>query len=325
MFSPWKTRDADALRRVVQEAKGMSRWFRPRAKQWLAQDLREGREDYIGLDDMGLYVPARQAEMWDSFGARLLGHGIFRAVVAAEDPRFVVKMSMRPSDNLDEASFWEHAGPKTRALLVPVFAADPSGHWLIMERVEPLSLETKESSALQALIQRAQRVGLYDVHEGNVSSDFRILDYGEPVSSEKTPNPRKASPAKQVRILSAVTEQIKDEMQRVGWWGWTGKERVRRYDRPTAWDINDGWCEEWAGAAEAALGGEAVDLAALRYEKFGLPDGVFEDVAHTALLLRGRFYDAQDIEGVDDPRQLQLVRGVSRAQFVRASRKKGEK
>jgi len=125
--------------------------------------------------------------------------------------------------------------------------------------------------------------------------------------------------SERTRILREVTETIQDEMQRGGWWGWTGKEHVYRHDRPTAWDINNGMCEDWAQEAVRRVGGEEADLASLRYEMFGLPDGIFEDVAHIVLLLDGRFYDAQDIEGVDDPRQLQLVRGVSRQQFVRGS------
>jgi hypothetical protein len=127
--------------------------------------------------------------------------------------------------------------------------------------------------------------------------------------------------AERTRVLREVTEKIQDEMQRVGWWTGAYKARVKHHDRPTAWDINDGFCEEWAEAAVRRIGGDAevVDLASLRYEKFGLPDDIFEDVAHVVLLLDGRFYDAQDIEGVDDPRQLQLVRGVSRQQFVRGS------
>ena len=131
---------------------------------------------------------------------------------------------------------------------------------------------------------------------------------------------RSISATERTRILREVTEQIKDEMQRTGWW--REAERTRRHDRPTAWDINNGMCEEWAETAVRRIGGdaEAADLAALRYEKFGLPDGIFEDVSHIVLILDGRFYDAQDIEGVSDPRQLQLIRRVSRQQFVRGSR-----
>ena len=125
--------------------------------------------------------------------------------------------------------------------------------------------------------------------------------------------------AERTRVLREVTEKIQDEMQRVGWWGWVNGEHVYRHDRPTAWDINNGMCEEWAETAARRIGGDAIELSSLQYKKFGLPKGIFEDVAHMALLLDGRFYDAQDIEGVDDPRQLQLVRGVSRQQFVRGS------
>lgn len=128
---------------------------------------------------------------------------------------------------------------------------------------------------------------------------------------------RAGSASARISTLRSVTTQTLDEMQRVGWYA--PLEREPRHDRPSAWDINNGWCEEWAEAAKRRVGGEVVDLAALRTEVFGLPEGIFEDVAHVVLLLDGRFYDAQDLEGVDDPRQLQLVRGVSRQAFVRGS------
>jgi len=173
---------------VVKEAQDLSRWFQTRSKSWRAEDRAAGREDFIGMDDMGLLLPVRMRALQERFGQKLLGHGVWRAVVASADPRFVLKLAMRPSDNLDEAAFWADAGPKTRALLVPVVAVDPEGYWLIMERAEPLPWEPEDHPSIRAVYQRAKAVGLYDVHADNLSSDLRILDYGEPVSSRGTPN-----------------------------------------------------------------------------------------------------------------------------------------
>ena len=176
---------------VREEARTASAWFRERARAWHARDVEAGREDFIGLDDMGLLLPTRMRALQKQFGDRLLGHGVFRAVVASSDPRFVIKLAMRPADNLDEAGFWAHAGPETRALLVPVVAVDPEGYWLVMERVEPLPWAPGVHPAIRAVQQRAEGVGLVDIHADNLSSDLRILDYAEPVSSRGTPNTRK--------------------------------------------------------------------------------------------------------------------------------------
>lgn len=176
---------------VREEARAASRWFQERVRAWRAEDEARGNDTYIGLDDMGLVLPDREKVLARHFGTNLLGHGVFRAVVASSDPRFVVKLAMRPSDNLDEAAFWEEAGPKTRALLVPVVGVDPDGHWLIMERVTPLPWEPEDGPTMKAMHQRGKAVGLFDVHADNVSTDHRILDYAEPVSSRGTPNTRK--------------------------------------------------------------------------------------------------------------------------------------
>ena len=189
---PAGSRALHAPPEVLEEAQSMVRWFRPQAQKWNRQDREEGREEYIGLDDMGVGVPSRLGSLRAHFGDRLLGHGVFRVVIASSDPRFVIKLAMRPSDNLDEAAFWTDAGPKTRALLVPVVAVDPEGYWLVMERVEPLPWEPEDHPDIRAVYQRAKGVGLFDIHANNLSSDLRILDYAEPVSSRGTPNRRRA-------------------------------------------------------------------------------------------------------------------------------------
>jgi len=177
---------------IIKEAQDLSRWFQARSKSWRAEDRAADREDFIGIDDTGLLLPVRMRAIQERFGQKLLGHGVWRAVVASADLRFVIKLAMRPSDNLDEATFWEEAGPKTRALLMPVVAVDPEGYWLIMERVESLPLKPEDHSAIRAIQRAALGVGLVDIHADNLSSDLRILDYAEPVSSRGTPNTRKS-------------------------------------------------------------------------------------------------------------------------------------
>lgn len=105
--------------------------------------------------------------------------------------------------------------------------------------------------------------------------------------------------------LRAVTERILDEMQRVGWF--LEASRVRQFDRPTEWDINCGWCEEWAIAASEVVGGDVCELADLGMD----PD----EWSHYVLVLDGRFYDAQDPEGVESIEALHVVRGVTRTEW----------
>jgi len=139
-----------------------------------------------------LYLPSHEKQLAHHFGARLLGFGLGRAVIASADPRFVIKLAIDPADNLDEAAFWDEAGPKTRTLLVPVVGVDRKGHWLIMERVTPLPIDASDAfKSAMAMAQRGKAVGLHDVHVFNISTDHRILDYAEPVSSRGTPNTQK--------------------------------------------------------------------------------------------------------------------------------------
>jgi GNAT superfamily N-acetyltransferase len=181
----------------------------------------------------------------------------------------------------------------------------------------------REESAEQV---RSETSGYLD-EEPKPFTDVRLADVYKHVAQElllRFPfkqNPRKPSAAAvaRERILNEVTEKITSNMQEGGWYG--PREHLPRHDRPTAWDINNGHCEEWAEEASRRLGGYPVDLAALKYEMFGLPEGIFEDVAHVVLLLRGKFYDAQDPQGVSDPRQLHLVRGVPREEYVRGLRR----
>lgn len=61
-------------------------------------------------------------------------------------------------------------------------------------------------------------------------------------------------------------------------------------------DVNAGWCAEWAEEAQALVGGKAIWL-----------DGFWSD--HMVLLLDGRYYDAENPDGVDRVTDLRHVRG----------------
>jgi hypothetical protein len=80
-------------------------------------------------------------------------------------------------------------------------------------------------------------------------------------------------------------------------------------DWPTTYDINCGWCEEWAAAVETRV----TDATGVWLEE---PSGL--DYAHYAILFRGRWYDTECIDGVVDFHDLPLVRngGMSRNEVL---------
>lgn len=81
-------------------------------------------------------------------------------------------------------------------------------------------------------------------------------------------------------------------------------------DFPNAWDINCGWCEEWAIMAESKYGGEIIWLDQI--------DESYFDFGHAVLLLDGKFYDSQHPNGVSSPDELDLVKGITRDDFARS-------
>ena len=116
---------------------------------------------------------------WDN----LLAYGRTRIVFASRvDPSFVIKVNEGGHSNRREAGVYFSAGPRLKKLLVPVLAVDPDGKWLIMERVS-LGKTTKDMIRLGNEIIPKIRLLLgkqpFDIHEENVSSDGRLLDYGD--------------------------------------------------------------------------------------------------------------------------------------------------
>lgn len=108
-------------------------------------------------------------------------------------------------------------------------------------------------------------------------------------------------------VLRRHTEVWLDQMQEHGWF--PPGSKTRSFERPTEWDINCGDCEDWAVGARKLLGGKEVWLEqVLNLEP--------EDLCHCVLFLDGRYYDSQHPDGVIDPEELDLVRKVSRHDYL---------
>lgn len=181
---------------VLEEAREASEVFRKNARAWM-----KGMSKDVLKEDYELNW--HESELRDLFGRRLLGYGTYRLALASRDRRFIVKLSMVPAQNLREARAWRDAGPKTKEILVPVLAFDPKGHWLVMERVVPYAdPEDHWSPSIRALVQRAREVGVEDVRAENISSDFRVLDYGQAKSLKGSPD--RNSEERLERLLEVV-------------------------------------------------------------------------------------------------------------------------
>ena len=96
------------------------------------------------------------------------------------------------------------------------------------------------------------------------------------------------TPAELRRVLEQVTEEILERMRRDGFYSEDDGEL--RFDA-IVWDINNGFCAEWAFRA-----------ADLIEEAF--PAWMDDD--HCVLVYRGRFYDADCLDGVDDVEDLPM-------------------
>lgn len=109
--------------------------------------------------------------------------------------------------------------------------------------------------------------------------------------------------------MSDITSEILSDLSRI-------RSKITHFpgnlpDFPTAWDINCGWCEDWAMKAESKYGGELLWLEQI--------DESYSDFSHAVLRLNGRFYDSQHPNGVASPSDLDLVKGVGREEFLQRS------
>ena len=143
---------------------------------------------------------------WDN----LLAYGRTRIVFASRvDPRFVIKVDEGGYSNRREAGVYSSAGPILKKLLVPVLAVDPDGEWLIMERVSLGKTSADMIRLSSEIIPKINQIlghQPFDIHEENVSSDGRLLDYGDMEPSTLVGSRARMEPA------AASTTQ------RTSWW-----------------------------------------------------------------------------------------------------------
>lgn len=128
--------------------------------------------------------------------------------------------------------------------------------------------------------------------------------------------------------LAGLNDRTLGQMRSSGW-----RSRHRdRHSAPTAWDINDGGCEEWADEAVKRLGAKSGRSAGVHafaefesdwLEAEGLPPVMVDDdhsrdhaIAHTVLSYEGRWYDAQHPGGVDTLSELSISQGVGRQNWI---------
>jgi hypothetical protein len=93
------------------------------------------------------------------------------------------------------------------------------------------------------------------------------------------------------RILDQVTEEILGQMRE----GFYYKGEFR-FD-PIVWDINNGYCEDWAE--------RAAELLRERGQR-AFTAWIDPDVDHCVLVYNGKFYDADCPDGVDRWSQLPM-------------------
>jgi hypothetical protein len=98
-------------------------------------------------------------------------------------------------------------------------------------------------------------------------------------------------PAEVRRILQQVTDELLGEMRRDGFYPYVAGSG-KRFD-PLVWDINNGYCGQWAGRAADLIDG-AYPVWIEGYEDDGHP------WYHCVLVYEDRYYDADCPDGVDD-------------------------
>jgi hypothetical protein len=105
-------------------------------------------------------------------------------------------------------------------------------------------------------------------------------------------------------ILIAARTAILAEMREIGFY-----YRTELMFTPTFWDINNGWCEEFAIAVEKIM-----DESRNGYYWNWFED--YEHGAHAVIVYDGKYYDAQCIEGVNDWKKLPFYKQISREQWI---------
>ncbi len=198
--APWAAEGSRARRRgqpepermssdVVQEAEELVTLVGDAEREALSI-LKEG-SPHLRLPDVIAQVLRAQGHN------NLIGWGRTRMVfVSQADPTLVIKVDIDQGySNQSEAGSYLSAGPKTKKILVPVLLSDPDGRWLIMKRVSM----AKDYKTVAKLGLRAHRLlgwSSFDLHQGNVSADGRLLDYGDVFPGRLEGSPARMTPMK---------------------------------------------------------------------------------------------------------------------------------
>lgn len=96
-------------------------------------------------------------------------------------------------------------------------------------------------------------------------------------------------------LMAQATQHILNRMRREGYYadGDVARQRTRVHGEPTIREINNGWCAAWA---------RRVRYMIPRAREHSERDA--DGLVHAWIELDGRFYDAECLDGVDDPDML---------------------
>jgi hypothetical protein len=99
------------------------------------------------------------------------------------------------------------------------------------------------------------------------------------------------------RILVEERDKLIEKMNKEGFHRHVNGKEVQLHKGATARDINHGWCDMYAQAVENRVPNACDDITDFDTEP-----------GHFLVLFRGRCYDAECIEGVDDYHELPIMR-----------------
>jgi hypothetical protein len=122
-------------------------------------------------------------------------------------------------------------------------------------------------------------------------------------------------------VMEAATAVILDDPACIVWYG---PVELRRSMRPTdPYDINNGYCEEWAELVAARI-----DEATVEDPYTATGDESYELWGHSFIKYRDKFYDAECLEGVERWQDLPVFStnvGKTREQAIQLRKLHGEK
>lgn len=126
------------------------------------------------------------------------------------------------------------------------------------------------------------------------------------------PHPESAfgviGPSRFRAVLEEERDRVIERWSGEDWW--KAEARRRSWGKtPTAWDVNNGGCEDFALAVHERVPETLYTWGADAGYGEPLGGGLAD---HMFLTWRGRHYDAQAIDGVSDPKDLPIARGEPR-------------